>query len=74
MPFFQAAAAAGRGGVLGDEHRVFAHGCLFAVVGRFSGCEALFDKVAGVLEHDVETFAVEILSLGAMKPEALAKC
>src|SRR5690349_8580200 len=46
VPLPQTRAAAGRGRVLGAEHRVAAPGRLLAVVARSGGCQALVDEVA----------------------------
>ncbi len=52
VPFFQARATAGGGGVLGSKHRMAAKGGLFAIVFRVCRCEALIDEILGVLHDD----------------------
>jgi len=55
MPRLQAAAAAGRGGVLGHEDRVVAVGGLPAVVARLGRRQALRDDLRGVSPHRLRT-------------------
>jgi len=70
VPLGKALAAAGGGGVLGDEDRVATHRRLLAVIGGLSGREALSDEVAGMIEYDRETVGFEMAKLGRPKPEA----
>ena len=66
MPFEQALAAAGGGGVLGDEYRVAAHRRLPAVVGGIGRCETLQKKPHGVFAHCGETFSADELNVGSL--------
>ena len=63
VPFRKAFAAAGTGGVLGDEDRVVPHRRLFAVVGRVGIRQPGTDKIAGVFEYRRQTLLPEILLL-----------
>ena len=49
VPLFQTAATAGRGGMLGDKHRMAAHGRLLTVVCGLRRCKAFSDKIGGML-------------------------
>jgi hypothetical protein len=63
MPFFEAAAATGSGGVLRHEYRVSSPRSLFAVVLRRRRGEPLRDECPRMLKHDLPTFFREILPL-----------
>src|SRR4029079_12756512 len=65
MPRLQAAAAAGRGGVLGHEDRVVAVGGLPAVVARLGRRQPLRDALRGVSPHRLRTAQ---LSRGPLAP------
>src|SRR4051794_9137452 len=65
VPPLQAAAAAGRGGVLGHEDRVVAVRGLPAVVARFSRRQPLRDDLRGVSPHRLRTAQ---LSRGPLAP------
>lgn len=67
MPFEQALAAAGGGGVLGDEYRVAAHRRLPAVVGDFRRRQPLTDKIFGMPADGVEPFLPDI---GNVRPSS----
>lgn len=63
MPPGQTLPAAGGGGVLGDECRVSAIRCLFAIVRDVGGRQALGDEVAGVLLDGVEAFFSDVVEV-----------
>lgn len=73
MPFEQALAAAGGGGVLGDEYRVAAHRRLPAVVGDFRRRQPLTDKIFGMPADGVEPFLPDIGNVRRLQPEAVAE-
>lgn len=60
VPFLEAASAAGRGGVLGDEGRVVAHGRLFAVVRGSGGRESFVYEVGRVFQHDAQALRAKV--------------
>jgi hypothetical protein len=60
VPFLEAAAAAGRCGVLGDEGGVVAHGRLLAVVRGVGGRESFVYEVGCVFEHDAQALRAEV--------------
>ena len=51
VPLLQTAATAGRGGMLGDKHRMSAHRGLLAVVRNVRGRQPPGDKVRRVLQQ-----------------------
>ncbi|CAE1148080.1 protein of unknown function [Serratia sp. Tan611] len=60
MPFRQAAATAGSGGVLGDKRRVAAHRRLFTVVFGLGVGQTLVDEIACVAEDHGEAFLFQV--------------
>jgi len=60
VPFGQATAAAGGGGVLGNEYGMASHGCLATVVARLSRCQPLDDELPPVLEDHRQCLFLEI--------------
>ena len=73
MPLFQAAAAAGRGGVLGDEYRVSAHRSLFAIVRNLRRSQAPGDKISRVLVDNFRPLIIAILAFLYAEAKAGAK-
>jgi virulence-associated protein E len=73
VPFGEAAAAAGGGRMLGDEHRVAAVGCLLAVVRWVRGAEPLIDKIARVRQHGRKPARFQVGAISRRQPEAPAE-
>jgi hypothetical protein len=73
MPFRKASAAAGGGGVLGDEDRVIAHRGLLPVIGNLGGGEPLGDEIGGVRHDGGEPLGLEVGELLSSQFEAAAK-
>jgi hypothetical protein len=61
VTFLQTAPAATGGGVLGNEDRMTAIRCLFAVVGDQRWRQAFGDEVAGILDHGRQALVLQIL-------------
>ncbi len=70
MPFFQAAATAGSGRVLGDKHRVTAHRRLLAIIDRRSGRQPLANKVCGMPIDNLRSLIETVLPLFPPQTEA----
>ena len=70
VPFFQTAAAAGGGRMLGDKYRMAAHRRLLTVVHRFGGRQPLADKIPSVLVDDLRPLIKTVLPL--FDPESKA--
>ena len=62
MPLCQTAATAGGGRVLGNKHRMAAHGGLFTVVDGVRGGKTLRNKVGSMLVNGIGTFVPAVLS------------
>lgn len=73
MPFLQTAPAAGRGGVLGNKHRMAAHRGLFTVVGRFCWCQPSGDKIGGMSRNLLFAFAKAVVALFGTQMKTLAE-
>lgn len=73
MPFEQALAATGGGGVLGDEYRVAAHRRLPAVVGDFRRRQPLADKIFGMPADGIKPFLPDVGNVRRLQPEAAAE-
>jgi len=73
VPFGEAGAAAGGGGVLGDEDRVPTHRSLLAVIGRVRRSKAAVDEVSGVVEDGVDALRLQIVPLARAEPEAASE-
>ncbi|MNP70017.1 hypothetical protein D3C76_1661870 [compost metagenome] len=60
MPLGQATTTTGRGGVLGDKHRMAAHGGLLAVIVRKRRSQPLIDKISCMAEDQRQAFGFKI--------------
>ena len=69
--FLEATAAAGGGGVLGNEHGVIAPWRLASVILRLGGREALGDEIRGLLHHVRQTPRLQIRELASGETELL---
>ena len=77
VPLGQTAAAAGGGGVLGDEHRMAPHGRLTAVARGLGRCQTLGDEFTPMIENHGQRFLMQIgpfFGTQAKSPAELAPC
>jgi hypothetical protein len=73
VPFFEAAAAAGGCGVLGDENRMPAHRRLSAIILRRLRRQPLFDELPPMFQDHRQRFFGEIRLLLCPQSESAAK-
>jgi len=73
MPFGEAGATAGGGGMLGDEGGVAAHRRLPAVIGGRGRSQALGDELGGMVDYGVEAPLGQIGALFRAEPETRAE-
>jgi hypothetical protein len=59
VPFLQTSAAAGRGCMLGDEHRMAAHRRLLSVADGVRGREPARDEIGGMRQHRLAALQVQ---------------
>jgi hypothetical protein len=73
VPLGEAAAAAGSGRVLSQEHRVATKRRLLSVVPWLRWCEALSDELRRMREDSVHPFGLEVAALAGAEPDPLAE-
>jgi len=74
VPFGDAGATAGCRCMLGDEHRMSAHRCLFPVIERQGRCDSLGDEVLPMGEDRLEAALSQIGLFLRVQPEPRSEC
>lgn len=73
VPFLEATAAAACRGMLRDEDRMAAHGCLPAVVRRAGGCQPSAYEVGGVAVYGGPSFFLYVQDVAGFQTEAASE-
>jgi hypothetical protein len=60
VPFGETAAAASRGGMLRNEHRMPFEGCLFAIISRVCGAQPVCNQFGRIGENSMQASSLKV--------------